>query len=285
MHHNGFMIIQIKSYFLKTLCCAYLYLLSACAHHHDQKMQALTTNKTILNINQKLEEGTITFDDIFKADYGEYADKDANSREVLDTLVEKTKKYSTKNSNKEVVKIDFDKIINEHMDELAAIILDKDNLKYHLYGADEDRWLKEDPNLHAPLNYYQQQVLLEGKKDTLVKLSNEIVKTIIKTDKDYVINFGILWTAYGNGNQLDECFAITEEHVKELQAIVDKKQPLTENQKSTLRAVMAMEKFEDIITNGFMDIIVKHCVLKKSRVVCSAARKVYEQDMKNQAKK
>ena len=31
--------------------------------------------------------------------------------------------------------------------------------------------------------------------------------------------------------------------------------------------------------------LVKHCVLKKSRVVCSAARKVYEQDMKNQAKK
>jgi hypothetical protein len=61
-------------------------------------MQTLTTNKTILNINQKLEEGTITFDDIFRADYGEYADKDANSREVLDTLVEKTKKHSTKSS-------------------------------------------------------------------------------------------------------------------------------------------------------------------------------------------
>ena len=279
------MIIQIKSYFLKTLFCVYLYFLSACAHHNDQKMKALTTNKTILNINQKLEEGTITFDDIFRADYGEYANKDANNREVLDTLVEKTRKYSTKNNNKEGVKIDFDKMINEHMDEFVAIILDKDNLKYRLYGADGDRWLKEDPNLYAPLNYYQQQVVLEAKKDTLVKLSNEIVKTIIKTNKDYVINFGILWTAYGNGNQLDECFAITEEHIKELQAIVDKKRPLTENQKSTLRAVMAMEKFEDIITNGFMDIIVKHCVLKKSRVVCSAARKVYEQDLKNQAKK
>ena len=278
------MIVRMKSYFLKTLFCMYLYFLSACAHHHDQKMQTLTTNKTILNISQKLEDGTITFNDIFRADYGEYADKDANSREVLDTLVEKTKKHSTKSDNKEKVKIDFDKMINEHMTELVSIILNKDNLKYHIYGSDEDRWLKEDPNLHAPLNYYQQELLLEAKKETLVRLSNEIVRTIIKTEKDYVINFGILWTAYGNGNQLDECFAITEEHIKELQAIVDKKKLLTENQKSTLRAIMAMEKFEDIITSSFMDMIVKHCVLKKSRVVCSAARKVYEQDIKNQAK-
>ena len=112
---------------MKALFCVYLYFLSACAHHNDQKMKALTTNKTILNINQKLEEGTITFDDIFRADYGEYANKDANNREVLDTLVEKTRKYSTKNNNKESVKIDFDKMINEHMDEFVAIILDKDN--------------------------------------------------------------------------------------------------------------------------------------------------------------
>lgn len=278
------MVIQIRNYFLKTLFCVYLYCLGSCTNHHNQKMQTLTTNETILNINQKLGDGTITFDDVFRADYGEYADKDANSREVLDALVEKTKRYSTKRNNKESVKIDFDKMINEHMDELVAIILDKNNLKYHLYGADEDRWLKEDPNLHAPLNYYQQQLLLEAKKETLVRLSNEIVRTIAETEKDYVINFGILWTAYGNGNQLDECFAMTEEYIKEMKAVVDKKQPLTENQKSTLRAVMAMEKFEDIITHGFMDIIVKHCVLKKSRVVCSAARKVYEQDMKNQAK-
>ena len=247
-------------------------------------MQTLTTNKTILNINQKLEEGTITFDDVFRADYGEYADKDTNSREVLDTLVEKTKKHSTKSNNKEIVKIDFDKLINKHMDELVAIILDKDNLKYHLYGADEDRWLKEDPNLHAPLNYYQQQVLLEAKKETLVRLSNEIVRTIAETEKDYVINFGILWTAYGNGNQLDECFAMTEGYIKEIKAVVDRGKPITEQQRRILKAILAMEKFEDIITNSFMDIIVKHCVLKKSRIVCAAARKVYEQDMKNQAK-
>ena len=279
------MVIQIRNYFLKTLFCVYLYCLSSCTNHHNQKMQTLTTNKTILNINQKLEEGTITFDDIFRADYGEYADKDANSREVLDTLVEKTKKHSTKSNNKEIVKIDFDKLINKHMDELVAIILDKDNLKYHLYGADEDRWLKEDPNLHAPLNYYQQQVLLEAKKETLVRLSNEIVRTIAETEKDYVINFGILWTAYGNGNQLDECFAMTEEYIKEIKAVVDRGKPITEQQRRILKAILAMEKFEDIITNSFMDIIVKHCVLKKSRIVCAAARKVYEQDMKNQAKK
>lgn len=278
------MVIQIRNYFLKTLFCVYLYCLSSCTNHHNQKMQTLTTNKTILNINQKLEEGTITFDDVFRADYGEYADKDTNSREVLDTLVEKTKKHSTKSNNKEIVKIDFDKLINKHMDELVAIILDKDNLKYHLYGADEDRWLKEDPNLHAPLNYYQQQVLLEAKKETLVRLSNEIVRTIAETEKDYVINFGILWTAYGNGNQLDECFAMTEGYIKEIKAVVDRGKPITEQQRRILKAILAMEKFEDIITNSFMDIIVKHCVLKKSRIVCAAARKVYEQDMKNQAK-
>ena len=162
------MILRIKSYFLKTVFCIYLYLLSACVHN-NQKVQKLTKNETILNINQKLEDGTITFNDIFRADYGEYADKDANSGEVLDALVEKTKKHSTKSNNKESVKIDFDKMINEHMTELVEIIIDKDNLKYHLYGADEDRWIKEDPNLHAPLNYYQQELLLEAKKETLIK--------------------------------------------------------------------------------------------------------------------
>ena len=278
------MILRIKSYFLKTVFCIYLYLLSACVHN-NQKVQKLTKNETILNINQKLEDGTITFNDIFRADYGEYADKDANSREVLDALVEKTKKHSTKSNNKESVKIDFDKMINEHMTELVEIIIDKDNLKYHLYGADEDRWIKEDPNLHAPLNYYQQELLLEAKKETLIKLSTEIVRTMAETEKDYVINFGILWTAYGNGNQLEECFEMIKQYIKEIKAVVDKGQPITEQQRRILKSILAMEKFEDIITSSFMDIIVKHCVLKKSRVVCSAARKVYEQDMKNQANK
>jgi len=279
------MIIRIRNYFLKTLFCLYLYCLSACAHHHDQKMRTLTTNKTILNIDQKLENGTITFDDIFRADYGEYADKNADNREVLDTLVEKTKKYSTKSNNKESVKIDFDKMINDHMTELVEIIIDKDNLKYNLYGADEDRWIKEDPNLHAPLNYYQQQLILEAKRETLVKLSTEIVRTMAETEKDYVINFGILWTAYGNGNQLEECFEMIKQYIRDIKAVVDKGQPTTEQQRRILKSILAMEKFEDIITSSFTDIIVKHCVLKKSRIVCSAARKVYEQDMKNQAKK
>ena len=279
------MIFGIKRCFLKTLFCMYLYCLSACAHHNDQKMQALTTNKTILNIDQKLENGTITFNDIFRADFGEYADKDANNREVLDTLVEKTKKYSTKSDNKESVKIDFDKMINDHMTELVEIIIDKDNLKYNLYGADEDRWIKEDPNLHAPLNYYQQQLILEAKRETLVKLSTEIVRTMAETEKDYVINFGILWTAYGNGNQLEECFEMIKQYIRDIKAVVDKGQPTTEQQRRILKSILAMEKFEDIITSSFTDIIVKHCVLKKSRIVCSAARKVYEQDMKNQSKK
>ena len=279
------MILRIRSYFLKALFFLYLLCLNACSHHQNQKTQTLTTNKTILNIDQKLEDGTITFEDIFKADYGEFADKDANSREVLDALVKKTKKHSTKSNNKESVKVDFDKMINDNMNELVEIIIDKDNLKYHLYGADEDRWIKEDPNLHAPLNYYQQQIVLEAKKETLVKLSTEIVRTIAETEKDYVINFGILWIAYGNGNQLDECFAMTEKYIKEIKAVVDKGQPITEQQRRILKSILAMEKFEDIITSSFMDIIVKRCVLNKSRVVCSAARKVYEQDLKNQAKK
>ena len=263
----------------------YLYCLSACIHHHDQKMRTITKNKTILNIDQKLENGTITFNDIFRADYGEYADKDANNREVLDTLVEKTKKYSTKSNNTESVKIDFDKMINDHMKELVKIIIDKDNLKYNLYGADEDRWIKEDPNLHAPLNYYQQQLVLEAKRETLVKLSTEIVRTMAETERDYVINFGILWTVYGNGNQLEECFEMIKQYIRDIKAVVDKGQPTTEQQRRILKSILAMEKFEDIITSNFTDIIVKHGVLKKSRVVCSAARKVYEQDMKNQEKK
>ena len=118
-----------------------------------------------------------------------------------------------------------------------------------------------------------------------MKLGTEIVRTVAETEKDYVINFGILWTAYGNGNQLEECFEMIKQYIRDIKAVVDKGQPTTEQQRRILKSILAMEKFEDIITSSFMDIIVKHCVLKKSRVVCSAARKVYEQDMKNQAKK
>ena len=250
--------------------------------HKTQNIEMLTTNKTILNINQKLEDGTIGFDDIFNRDYGEYAEKDAQTAEVLDPLVKKLKICLTKSEKGKFSQQQLDKIFKDNMDKVIDILIDKNNLKYGMYGTDETRWFVSDKTLKAPFNYFQQQVVLCVSGEVLEEISVKAVEKIINTNKEYTINFGILWSVYGNGNKLEKCFKTINDYIdKREQEVFIEKKKLSKQQMMVLKEILEMKKFENIITDGFIEYVAKAKVVSKCKTGLAKAQKVFDAENHN----
>ena len=111
--------------------CLYLYLnlIAGCTHRNnikifttnqaimniDKKLEqgTLTYEDAIMNIDKKLEQGTLTYEDVFETNYGEYNEKTPETSKTLNSLVEKLKFYNTRNSNK---KSNIDNIIRSRND-------------------------------------------------------------------------------------------------------------------------------------------------------------------------
>ena len=181
---------------LKFVSLAIVFLVLLCTNcvHKEQNIKSSIKDKTILNfLHKKLDDGSLTFDDIFNSDYGEYAEKNIDTADDLDALVKKLKSCLIKNHEYKGRKIDLDNMFIKNMDKIVDILIDRNNLKYGIYGTDETRWFVNDPSLKAPFNYFQQQVVLCVSGNILEEISIRAVNKIMNTEKDFIINFGILY--------------------------------------------------------------------------------------------
>ena len=230
----------------------------------------------VANIFDKLENGGLTYDDIFSVDYGEYSEKNSKTMVTLDKLVEKIKLHSANNKNSTATnKIDFDKMFNDNMDKIVSSLLNKENLKYNIYGSNKQRWFPADKNLKAPLNYLQQQVVLNASGKTLEKISCEVVRTILMSDEDYVINFGILWSVYGNGNKLKKCFNMIHEYISACsRKVTIAKQKLSEKEINVLNKIVEMESFEKIVATDFIETAAKSKIVSICKSEIKFANKI-----------
>ena len=262
--------------------CLYLYLnlIAGCTHRNNIKI--FTTNQAIMNIDKKLEQGTLTYEDVFEADYGEYNEKTPETSKTLNSLVEKLKFYNTRNSNK---KSNIDNIISNNLQTLVDKLIDSRNLKYGIYGSNSLQWFANDKTLKAPLNYFQQQFVILASDEILEKISREIVKTIIQTEKNYTINFGILWTVYNNKYNLNTCFGEIISYIASCEnKVYSKKQPLSKQEKRVLKEILEMEKFENIITTDFIEYVAKAKIIAKGKDMLIRAGKVLKTDAEKRSK-
>ena len=277
----------------------YLNLTVGCTHKNDIKISTtnqaimnidkkleqgtLTYEDAIMNIDKKLEQGTLTYEDVFETNYGEYNEKTPETSKTLDNLVKKLKSYNTRNSNK---KSNIDNIISNNLQTLVNRLIDSGNLKYGIYGSNSLQWFAGDKTLKAPLNYFQQQFVILASDEILEKISREIVKTIIQTEKNYTINFGILWTVYNNKYNLNTCFGEIISYIASCEnKVYSKKQPLSMQEKRVLKEILEMEKFNDIITTDFIEYVAKTKIVAKGKDMLTRAKKVLKTDAKKERNK
>ena len=267
---------EVVNSFFSMLLFSYLYLTTSCTHSDKIKISA--DNKTIVNISEKLDNGMLTYEDVFERDYGEYNEKDENTQEVLDGLIEKMKMNLLQN-NGNVSNISIDDILLKNIDKIVNRITDAKNLKYGIYGSNGARWFVNDKNLKAPLNYFQQIFLAYASGEVLEKISREVVEKMMKTKKDYIINFGILWTVYNDKYKLETCFAKMLTYVKACEKKVHiKKQFLSQQEIRVLKEILEMEKFEQIVTTDFIEYVAKSKIISKGKDMLIGARKVLEKN-------
>lgn len=270
---------------LKFVSLAIVFLVLLCTNcvHKEQNIKSSIKDKTILNfLHKKLDDGSLTFDDIFNSDYGEYAEKNIDTADDLDALVKKLKSCLIKNHEHKGRKIDLDNMFIKNMDKIVDILIDRNNLKYGIYGTDETRWFVNDPSLKAPFNYFQQQVVLCVSGNILEEISIRAVNKIMNTEKDFIINFGILWSVYGNGNQLEQCFNTINKYINDReQDVLVKKQKLTQQQTRVLQEILEMQKIEDIITDGFVEYVAKSKIVAKCKTGLQKAKRILDEDAKS----
>ena len=261
----------------------YLYLNLTVGCTHKNNIKIFTTNQAIMNIDKKLEQGTLTYEDVFEADYGEYNEKTPETSKTLNSLVEKLKFYNTTDDNK---KSNIDNIISNNLQTLVDRLIDSRNLKYGIYGSNSLQWFANDKTLKAPLNYFQQQFVILASDEILEKISREIVKTIIQTEKNYTINFGILWTVYNNKYNLNTCFGEIISYIASCEnKVYSKKQPLSKQETRVLKEILEMEKFNDIITTDFIEYVAKAKIIAKGKDMLTRARKVLKTDAEKERNK
>ena len=266
---------KITSNSLPIYLFLYLNLTVGCTHKNNIKIS--TTNKAIMNIDKKLEQGTLTYEDVFETDYKEYNEKTLETSKTLDDLVEKLKVYNATDGNK---KNNIDNIIGNNLQTLVNRLIDSKNLKYGIYGSNSLQWFANDKTLKAPLNYFQQQFVILASDEILEKISREIVKTIVQTEKNYTINFGILWTVYNNKYNLNTCFGEIISYIASCEnKVYSKKQPLSKQEKRVLKEILEMEKFKNITTTDFIEYVAKTKIVSKSQDALSRTRKVFEKDL------
>ena len=263
--------------------CVSLMLLSNCVGGRDK---AQKTSGIIATLDKKIENGTITFDDVYYNNYGEYADLTDENADILRGLAGKIKKYENgeTRSSGNLVKINVEKIINDNLDKLVRIMANKDNLKYGIYGTTKEVWLAKDTFARSPLNYFQTYFLYEASGDTLDKLSCEILKYMLVDEKPHETNPGIFWILYGKGNGLVNAFAILKGHINYCDKKTKKGQVLTKQEEKELFEIIAMGETKKLKTEGIIEYFAKKELVSKVEELLKGTDKIVDRNNKLKAK-
>lgn len=257
-----------------------------CTHKKDDVNNMLKNSaKIIQKLNEKIVSGKLTFEDIFYSKYGKYDEKTEETEEELDYLVEQIEKYKQGvEQDGKIIKLDIVDILEKNKDKIADIMCNKDNLNYNIYGTNKEQWFKSEPRLRAPLNYFQQQILLHSKKETLRDISMLIVKKILVSKKECEINFGILWCVYGAGNELNEAFALVDDYAKKCLKKVNNGEILTQQEEKVLREMVGFNVIYDAKTDGFFEKVSMNLVGKKVKGIMENTDKALKRNELNKQK-
>ena len=257
-----------------------------CAHKQEEINNVLKkSGKIIKELNAKIISGTLTFEDIFYSKYGKYDEKTEETEEELDYLIEQIEKYKQGvEKDGKIIKLDIVDILEKNKDKIADIMCNKDNLNYNIYGTNKEQWFKNEPRLRAPLNYFQQQVLLHSKKETLRDISILVVKKILVSKKECEINFGILWCVYGAGNNLDEAFVLIDDFAKKCLKKVNNGGFLTQQEEKVLREMVGFNVIYEAKTDGFFEKVSMNLVGKKVKGIMENTDKALKRNELNKQK-
>ena len=242
--------------------------------------------KVLTKIDKKIEDNTLTFNDVFYTDYGEYAEKTEQTEEELDVLVAKYKQY-VKGVDKTFggkIKLEVDKILLDNIDKVSDIIADKNNFTHGIYGANEKQWFKKDENEKAPLNYFQQQFLLQADKETLKQISLKVVDKILYEDKEHNTGIGGFWVVFGNGYQLKETFERLQEYINDRLTDVKNGKVLTGQQVRALNEILSANKINKLKTDGIEEYFSKVSIQKKFNILTKDIKNILKQSDLNKKK-
>ena len=236
-------------------------------------------------LSYKIENGVLTYEDVFEMDYNEYNEKNADNKYVFDVLMKKLREHVECDNDKCKTKLYIDNIILNSIDKFSDRILDKSNMKYYVYSIDGERWFKSDEYIKAPLNYFQQQFLLFAKTDTLIKLTINIVNKIAFGDKKYDVNFGTFWILYGKENKLQEGFRILTNKVEKIKSKFKQGQKLSTNEINFLETVVLVKKINNIKTDNFFEQIAKKTLIAKVKKIVDISETILLKTKKDNLKK
>ena len=267
--YNG----SVMQYFIAVLCYSLLITNTSCVNTFKKK--DIGGNETTLLISKHIENGSLSYNDVFESNYLEFSDRNEQNQDVLDGLVEKLKFYTQNNNDNGTKKIDVDEILDKNIDKIVDKILEPKNLKYNIYGSDCKRWFLADESMKAPLNYFQQQFLLQASTEMLKKITCAALSKITSGDKIYQTNYGSLWVLYGKSNKLEEGFEILKSRIDEIDnKFVSKRQKLSKTDLNTLKTIIDMKKFNDIKTDSFGEYVSKSVLLSKSKPIVKRAERI-----------
>lgn len=260
-----------------------LIFLSNCAHNTNKAKQKA---EIISHLEEKIENGTITFDDVYYSKYGEYDELTTDTETDLRNLTSKLKEYSKGKVNKEgkIIKINVEKIINDNFDKLVRIMADKNSLKYGIYGTTKEIWLQKDTFAKSPLNYFQTHFLYQVSGKTLDKLSCEILKFMLIDEKPHETNPGIFWILYGYGNELVEAFKILRGHIDYCDKKTKNGKVLTKQEEKELIEIIAMGETKKLKTDGLIEYFAKKELVAKVEELLKGADKIVDRNNKLKAK-
>ena len=269
-------LVFINNYFF-----VYLFILiccTSCINTQITNTEAYRSNQIITKISKKIDECNLTYQDIFENDYQNFNEKDQNNANILDNIVKKLKQNVKQNcSNQSNCNnrnaIDVDAILEGKIEEITNKIIQSENLKYGIYGTDETRWFIKDETLKAPLNYFQQQFLLQASTEMLKKMTCIMVRKMVSGDRIYDTNYGSFWVVYGRGNKFKEGFEILQNVVNEIKEKA-KTQKLSQKDINILKTLINMKKFENIKTDTIGEYFSKMGLVSKSKEIIDIAENV-----------
>ena len=245
------------------LYCVFLAINSSCAG--KIKQTKFNANEIIIMLAKKIDNGTLSYDDIFETKYGIYDERNADTIEVLDGLAEKLKNNVKKDQNVANKVIDVDDILQKNLDKIVDRLVDEKYFKYGIYGTDKDLWFAKDKSQKAPFNFFQQRFLLLASADTLKKLTILSISRMTNGEKVYVANYGSFWVLYGNNNHFEEGFELLKQIVDRIEKkYFIQKQKLNKYDLNVLKTVIGMKKFNDIKTSSFGEYVSKTVLISKS---------------------
>lgn len=254
------------------------------AHNVANMQLATTTGRVLLNLSSKINNCSLTYDDVFEQNYHNDNEKTHSNQNALNQIVDQLKQHiknnnTSSNKNLKTCKlIDIDDILNQNIDKLVDRITNDKNLNYGIYGSDGTKWFLKDKNLKAPLNYFQQQFLLQAATNTLREITLKMVKKLTDGQHAYNAHYGSFWVIYGNGNDLSEGLKFLQRQLTLLQNKINTPN-YTVNQSdiNILKTIESMQTFRNITPNTSGELLSKTILLFKSRALVNTAKQILQQ--------